>query len=139
MISNTDSTLLIYSTEHMRVKVCKSGRPRPEQAPAVTFPVTLQILRRSWTTHAPSIGATLKEMEAVLRRARPRNFTVGTYQRALMNSVLAVLDKFAEAVLLPVQDSLPSEDARHSQRWKEHLGHARTHMTQEEPEPVTAK
>ena len=60
--------------------------------------VTFQVLRRTWATHAGTFGADLKVVEAVLRHSASLNFSVGTYQQAIREKVLEVMNKFAEAV-----------------------------------------
>jgi integrase len=75
------------------------------------FPVTFQVLRRTWATHAPNYGAGLKEVEVVLRHSASLNFTTGTYIQGIRERVLAAMDAFANAVCtgLPEHAEIPVE------------------------------
>lgn len=72
------------------------------------YKVNFQVFRRTWTTHAPSNGAGLKEMETVLRHSASKNFTVGTYQQAMMSNVLDILNAFADTVALDLPEHAES-------------------------------
>jgi integrase len=99
----------------------RGGRPvnvynflRRALKPAGKFlqrPVNFQALRRTWATHAGSFGADLKVLEAVLRHSASLNFTVGTYQQAIQEKVLEVMNKFAEAVAGTLSDVAPPTPA----------------------------
>ena len=80
-------------------------------AVGTAFPVTFQVLRRTWATHAPSYGAGLKEIEAVLRHSASLNFTTGTYIQAVKERVLKAMDGLANAVCegLPEHAEIPVE------------------------------
>lgn len=67
--------------------------------------VGFQTLRRTWATWAPTFGADLKIIEAVLRHSASLNFSVGTYQQAIRERVLEVMNKLAEAVAAGLEDS----------------------------------
>ena len=75
------------------------------------FPVTFQVLRRTWATHAPEYGAGLKEIEVVLRHSASLNFTTGTYIQGIRERVLKAMDGFANAVCvgLPAHAEIPVE------------------------------
>jgi integrase len=74
-------------------------------SPSTSLPITFQVLRRTWTTHAGTFGADLKIIEAVLRHSASLNFTVGTYQQAIREKVLEVMNKFADSVAGNLPDS----------------------------------
>jgi len=74
---------------------------------AVDAPVNFQMLRRSWATHAGNFGADMKILEAVLRHSASLNFSVGTYQQAIREKVLEVMNKFAGAVAWSLTDVAP--------------------------------
>ena len=92
-------------------------KPTGILAVGTLFPVTFQVLRRTWSTHAVNYGATLKEIEVVLRHSASLNFTTGTYIQGMRERVLTALDGFANAVCegLPEFAELPIE--------KEGFGH----------------
>jgi integrase len=75
------------------------------------FPVTFQVLRRSFASLLPAYGGDLKAVETILRHSASKSFTLGTYVQPLMEKILQSMDRLADVVAagLPEHVSVPIE------------------------------
>ena len=73
--------------------------------------MTWAVLRRSWATHAPQFGATIREIECVLRHSSSLTQVAGICIQGVRGRILEVLDAYADAVCagLPEHAELPIE------------------------------